>query len=230
MTQTKDLDEKSTCNLWVLATSLTSIRLGSFLGKRAEAMRHLLLTVFALTFPSSAIGEVAYEETPFRLGNLVYREAYATSHPVRSRYGDIPFEYPSAESCLFPRQNAEQEIDDEEMNWKALSSVQAVEVCLFRVASKLQTKERIAQWLIGQGWEQELQNEVNDLNHIYDVSGRTWQLLFSWNTESLGPSFGTEPLQFGLFRTELSATVEITLNEETGVLTVIYGSSTNWNK
>lgn len=193
-------------------------------------MRLVVLAVVALSWPSFAISEVPSEESPFRLGNLIYREAYTASHPARERYGDVPFQYPSAKTCLTQDQEDEQTVDDADMNWKALSSVEAVEVCLFRVASKLQTKERIIQWMIGQGWESKLQNEVSDLNHIYDVSGTTWQLTFFWNTELQGPPFGTEPQKLSYLTTELSATASLMLNNESGLLRVIYRSRTNWNK
>lgn len=95
------------------------------------------------------------EEHPFRTGHKIYREVYASKNNTPGerqairRYGTIPFDFPSAASCM-----ADPAVAPENglLDWARIRSLEALEVCTARVLNRFSDPAAAETWVIRQGF------------------------------------------------------------------------------
>jgi hypothetical protein len=130
---------------------VSGVLLRSTPGCRATALAACAVVLLASPGASEQAG-TATEETPFRVHGKIYDSP--DTHPnLREKYGDILFQYPNAAACITGDPGNDGDLIDADLRWHELMSAEEVEVCLFRVFSRLGSLERIEEWLTRQGWE-----------------------------------------------------------------------------
>lgn len=112
-----------------------------------------LLAAFAAT--ARAEPAPGREEHAFMVGHQAYRTLYAANgntmaeRNLRARYGTIPFDLPSAASCMTdPAVAPEHGL----LDWSRIRSLEALEVCAARVLNRFADPAAAADWLTRQGF------------------------------------------------------------------------------
>lgn len=82
-------------------------------------------------------------ETPF----LFIGKPVSPEHPRWEHYSEVIEEFDTANDCLAPSTTIAEEVDVLAINWSALRSHRAVEVCLFRIFSSIGDIHKIREWL-----------------------------------------------------------------------------------
>ncbi|WP_157946882.1 hypothetical protein [Thalassobius sp. I31.1] len=130
-----------------------------------------LLLAFWYLRPSTPLGEVwgkeqfdamdtfrVTEETPFRIAGMTPERILIENGSPHAliKYGIPRYLYPTANNCLTGENTAQ--ISERNLRWNEFKNEAELEVCLFRVLSKMSTRETVLPWIASQ--------DIVDL-HIY---------------------------------------------------------------
>ena len=183
----------------------------------------------------TAESQTRFEESPFLWAGKSYADGSSKyAFELREKYADIPFEYPTAQSCIIGSAKTDTELATADLNWKELQTNESVEVCLFRVLSRLRTVDKITKWMIIQDWAGREVNVSASTAHLLGSPGPITQLGFYWDSEKLGKPFGSryrEPIsEDWYFRRIRSATVTFHLDSQRGVLWLTIGTRGWWHE
>ena len=114
------------------------------------------------------------EDFPFMVGSRTYVSILADSdrpaENIRRRFGKLPFELPSADSCLKHGQLKEALPDGRSLDWHKLLSPAAIEVCLARVLNQFADEGAAVSWLAGQGFREQgmIADSAAQRSHWFD--------------------------------------------------------------
>jgi hypothetical protein len=199
-----------------------------------NSRRLIFVSILVSVLPAASWGEVPYEESPFLFFGSPYVGLYLANdtdkaRSLRRKYGVLPFIYHSASTCLEGGQSALEDIAEADLIWDDLSSEQAVEICIFRVAARLKTRQAINAWMIGQGWELTQEYLYEGASHAHNSDGPILSLRYEWTTEEKGARYGGE-LTWTAYFVERAAKMTIEIDHQTGVLAANYGGRSIWNK
>ena len=138
----------------------------------ARGLRRYRITgavvAIALSAASAPAQEVAavVEESPFLWGGQVYADPEARITPeIRVYFGDLPFRYPDAASCI---EGAPADLMEAELRWFDFADKRGAEVCLFRLFSALGRQERATAWMEARGWRETFRHRPG-IEHLYGV-------------------------------------------------------------
>jgi hypothetical protein len=76
-----------------------------------------------------------------------------SEHPLWTRYESSLNKFSSAQDCLLPAARTPIGWSISAIDWNSFKDHQDIEVCVFRVASSLQSPERARIWLLHQGYQ-----------------------------------------------------------------------------
>lgn len=119
----------------------------------------LFILVFTLVTPQMLLGsEEQREESQFwvtktALSNqiempfLFSGQPVSPEHPRWDDYSDAIATFSTTQDCLLPSANVEDEVNLLAVNWSALRSHRALEVCFFRIFSSIGDLQKIRKWL-----------------------------------------------------------------------------------
>ncbi len=90
---------------------------------------------------------LAKQETePFMFNGKIVDE----DHPRFDQYERALRQFPDVRSCLKRAECDKTQLDLRMINWAIISSIEKIDVCVFRVASSISEQAIIAQWLVSQ--------------------------------------------------------------------------------
>lgn len=219
---------------WVKPTRINGVSGTEPTKKRGFHSAYGLLFALVLAdwlMASSAESQARFEETPFLWFGKSYADGSSElANGLREKYGDIPFDYPTAQSCLSETAQTDGAIETTNLKWAELQSTEVAEVCLFRVLSRLRSVDKITAWMAGQGWERVQLMVSSDTAFLLGSPGPITQLGFFWDSEKLGEPYGPRYRESRLFSLTRSSTVTVRLDSQRGVLSLTIGTSGMWNK
>lgn len=100
--------------------------------------------------------EAGAEESPFVMGSETYRGIYVRDgereERIRRRWGRLPFELPSASSCLAEPLAEGAQPATQKLAWEKITSIEALDVCLTRVLNRFNDDDPAIEWLRHQGF------------------------------------------------------------------------------
>jgi hypothetical protein len=219
---------------WVKPTRMHGILGAESAKKRGFHLPHGLLFALAVVqflATSAAESQARFEETPFLWFGKSYADGSSeVANGLREKYGDIPFDYPTAQSCLSETAQTDGAIESTDLKWAELQSSEVVEVCLFRVLSRLRSVDKITAWMTGQGWERQQLMASSATAFIFGSPGPITQLGFYWDSRKLGEPYGPRYRESRFFSLTRSSTVTVILDNQRGVLSLTIGTSGMWSK
>ena len=215
----------------------SSVVSADYVTQRTTQLHRLFFALCAavITIAFAAESQTRFEESPFLWAGKSYADSnWKYMNNIHEKYADIPFAYPSAQSCVSGSAKTDIDLATADLKWTELQTNETVEICLFRVLSRLKTTDKITKWMIKQGW---VDNEVYDSSstaHLLGSPGPTTRLGFFWDSEKLGKPFGSryrEPIsEDWFFRRIRSAQVSVTLDNQRGVLGLTIGTRGWWHE
>ncbi|SNX74961.1 hypothetical protein SAMN05878503_12818 [Cereibacter ovatus] len=129
-----------------------------------------LVSVVTIGFIGCAVVEAGAQTTPGndpaefilpleRLSNeasmpfAVFGQVVDNKHPQWGRYESSLAKFPSTQDCLLPAARTSVGWNLSAFDWASFKDHQDIEVCVFRVATSLETPERMRAWLLDQGYQ-----------------------------------------------------------------------------
>jgi hypothetical protein len=83
----------------------------------------------------------------------VFGQVVDNKHPQWGRYESSLAKFPSTQDCLLPAARTSVGWNLSAFDWASFKDHQDIEVCVFRVATSLDTPERMRAWLLDQGYQ-----------------------------------------------------------------------------
>jgi hypothetical protein len=187
-----------------------------------------LLSIFAVNL---SIAQSRIEETPFLWFGRSYSDPQSgRPDGVVDIYGDLPYIFSNASSCLSAPISPNEDIINKNLAWEYLKTYHEVEICLFRVLTRLSDIEKIVEWMQRQGWTQVQIMDMSNLSAIYNSQGPLTQLIYYWDISKKGSPFGSESIREDVVRKARSAVIEVIFDDHTGVVQVTMNIQSNWSK
>ena len=126
--------------------------------------------------------EAGAEETPFLVVNERYSDIYVRDGEQEDRlrrvWGRVPFDLPSASSCLTEPLAEGAQPATQKLAWEKITSIEALDVCLTRVLHRFDDSDLVIEWLRRQGF---------GLNHRQpgELCPGEW-MIFEWAASAKG--------------------------------------------
>lgn len=161
------------------------------------------------------------EETPFLWSGQIYAEPDTRiSEHIRRQFGDTPFVYPSAASCLENYDNGT-DLLEVDLKWGDLPDATALNVCFFRLFAALGSLEASSEWLSRRGWEVESPRDYPNLAHQYGVPEDGFRSFSArWNVRERGAPYGPEAQREWLERAVVQISIQSFWSPATGLVHV----------
>jgi hypothetical protein len=173
------------------------------------------------------------EESPFLWAGKAYADRNSgLTHWVYERYGNTPFRYPNAAACITGDPGNDGDLIDADLRWHELMTAEEVEVCLFRVFSRLGSLERIEEWLVRQGWGKPIRTNSLNFPHLDGLPEGTEILALSvhWDVGAKGAPFGSGRVKRQIERLSTIKSIHLETVETTGLRSIRLGGSGIWSK
>jgi len=180
---------------------------------------------------ASCTAGAAQEESPFLwFGRLLSDPG--VHDRVRTRYVPIVAQYPDAASCLEGGLPPGADIRTRHLRWHELQSEEEVNVCLFRVLSRISGIDDIRGWLLGEGFEHpssyNRSGTPNSFNQAEGVS--IIKFYVRWKTERKGAPYGNDEVRQKLEHLTRSMDIFVTYAESVGLVSVLARGNSKWAK
>lgn len=208
----------------------------------SDAVRRLLFVKQFLLSVSWALAALAMlatdshaqsvpEESPFLWIGKQYSDPNSGVKPhIRERYGNLPYEFPGAADCVVTSTVPEDLRNMPDLKWAELKSTEELDVCLFRVLTRLREEKLISDWLTQQGWVTGERSDSKSTARFYGAEGTLLQLGYYWLPKETGPLYGPCKTNPGDSCNYYSSKLTVYLDGVRGVLSVEVRHNHRWSK